>query len=309
MGIETIDFTKCKLEPIPCLMADGRTRKLDVVASWDVSHKNVVLKLGDPGSVVMAKTGHGSIGWQFMSGAILLTTDDAGLLVDRAQSVNDFIDVELAFLKRTEEYPMSADEALEFLRTHPGEHRFEWMRHSGLHGGMGLQRWNHFSNCVEVCTGFDWHMDYSFGEFRYRFLETRDVPNRVTVQGELPEVIEETERFEISRVDAVLSDTQVYYEDSDGISKLLPHTITLSELKALKCHKRFTRDIVALYATPPMIDSALKGSLYYMENDNGKWLKLSPSLSLLSLRRVLSSEGICFGEYAPGQNNPDRSRA
>ena len=137
----------------------------------------------------------------------------------------------------------------------------------------------------------------------------REAEKMESVQSELPETITETERFEISHVDAVLSDTQVYYEDSDGSSKLLPHAISLAELKALKCHKSFTRDIVALYATPSVINCALKGTLYYMENDNGKWLKVSPSLWLRELRRMLNAENYRFGEYAPGLNNPDRNRS
>ena len=88
--LSKVDWTKCKLEPLPCLMENGEADQIEVIASWNKFHRNVILGL-DQNFACMIRTGHGSIGWIFIGGTPM-STDQILVLIDRAKEVNAFIE-------------------------------------------------------------------------------------------------------------------------------------------------------------------------------------------------------------------------
>jgi len=167
MDLSKIDFTKCKLP-------DWSGSRIHV------TYTSFAVKIMSGSRVNASKSAHhGCDQWDVAHGIGTRTFEELGQLREICFQVDHFITDELAALKLKEEYPMSADEAREFLRTHPGEHLLAWSglpgcNYAGLKNGEHWHRFDGESHVVKVCVG-RWCVDSIFDGSRYRLIESRNV--------------------------------------------------------------------------------------------------------------------------------------
>lgn len=173
--LSKIDWTKCKLPEWK-----------GVAARVEYSFKTVYVMVSHRTDVWSSIASRRETGKWFATSVDL---DDLDALKATRNQVDSFIASELARLKLEEEFPWSASETMEFLRTHPGEHLLE-SRSDKANGGLGITekvryRWNGTVAEYE-CRDGSWHRSSclgdgdSYGLPRYRLLESRNVPKRFT---------------------------------------------------------------------------------------------------------------------------------
>jgi hypothetical protein len=149
-----IDFSRCELP---------RWNTWQPV-TWYVD----ALQLRVNGSIFASKNASGK--WFIYANGTLeeLTELDA-----ICQKVDDFIASELARIKLEEEYPMSAEQAREFLRANPGEHLFSESANDGLNTTHDIW-YRHTVNGPEWSdSSGKWRHAEAFDDYRYRLIESR----------------------------------------------------------------------------------------------------------------------------------------
>jgi hypothetical protein len=146
--LDRIDFKNCELPELWGCRADVRLKLGAIVITTDAR------------LCVYRHSGNGAR-WLVCHGVGVRTFEELEELRAICGKVDKFIEAETARIKLEDEYPLSAAEASEFLRTHPGEHRFAWAWVDAT--GTGETSWR----------SYGWV--FSTG-FRYRLIESRNVP-------------------------------------------------------------------------------------------------------------------------------------